>query len=79
MARANADDNVPTVTRDTFAFLNDDEVSSVFESEVEDFEDDVDDFVTGVPNSPERAVLFSLAYNNILYAAESPSLQRAQQ
>ena len=51
-------------TRSSFQFLNDTEIRGVFDELIPSYETKVNNWFTGIPESPERAILVSLAWNN---------------
>jgi Ca2+-binding RTX toxin-like protein len=51
-------------TRANFQFLNDGEIRGVFDSLIESYETQVDNWLSGIPKSQERTALVSLAWNN---------------
>ncbi|HEV7369275.1 hypothetical protein [Arenibaculum sp.] len=63
--------------RTRFAFASALEARGPFDACSATYESQIDGWLAGVPPSPERAVLFSLAYNGLL--AHSPSLHAAVQ
>ncbi len=65
----------PTTTRGEFKFVADEEAIDIFNIKIQDYEDAVDTWLSGIPESNERAVLVSLSYNGVLY--ESNSLKNA--
>jgi GH24 family phage-related lysozyme (muramidase) len=66
MSRHFADTSIPAAnrTRSAFQFLNDTEIRGVFDGLIESYETKVNNWFAGIPESPERAILASLAWNN---------------
>ncbi len=76
MARRAADSRITSPNkRSTFAFANDQEIADTFNTLSRSYEDQINSWLGNIPESQERAVLFSLAYNGIL--TESSSLKSA--
>ena len=65
MGRRHNDGAIPAANRThaTFKFDNNEEIRTVFDKLIKQYETKVDDWLSGIPNSKERAVLVSLAYN----------------
>jgi len=66
MGRRYNDINIPAANRThaTFKFANSGEIQIVFDKLIKQYETKVDDWLPGIPDSKERAVLVSLAYEN---------------
>ncbi|MCI0559763.1 MAG: hypothetical protein MN733_14835, partial [Nitrososphaera sp.] len=78
MLRRSMDPNVTgtePAKRSTFEFNTTTEIQEVFDSLIDTYEDQVDSWLSGIPDSKERTVLVSLAWNGIL--AESNNLKEA--
>jgi Ca2+-binding RTX toxin-like protein len=71
------DPAISGVKRATFTFNDDQEIKDVFSVVVQTHETDIDNWLSGIPESNERAVLVDLSYNGGGILDESTNLRQA--